>query len=108
MSQGEKAVFYLIASVLFAMPKALIIVEDPELHLHRSIVGSLWDSIEQSRPDCTFIYMTHDIEFAAGRPAGVRVWVKSYDAVRRAWDYELIENRESFPEEIYLELLGEP
>lgn len=106
MSQGEKAVFYLIASVLFAMPKALIIVEDPELHLHRSIVGSLWDSIEQSRPDCTFIYMTHDIEFAAGRPAGVRVWVKSYDAVRRAWDYELIENRESFPEEIYLELLG--
>ena len=51
MSQGEKAVFYLIASVLFAMPKALIIVEEPELHLHRSIVGSLWDSIEQSRPD---------------------------------------------------------
>ncbi|MCP9610995.1 DUF4435 domain-containing protein [Coprobacter tertius] len=106
MSQGEKVVFYLIASVLYAMPEALIIVEDPEIYLHRSILASLWDSIEQSRPDCTFIYLTHDIEFAVSRPSGIRVWVKAYDSAHCSWDYELIENHESFPEEIYLELLG--
>lgn len=106
MSQGEKVVFYLIASVLYAPKGGMIIIEDPEVHLHRSIMGALWDFVEESRPDCTFIYLTHDIEFAATRSQGVRIWVKSYDAVNRAFDYELIRNSETFPEEVYLELLG--
>lgn len=106
MSQGEQVVFYLIAATLFAVPDAIIIIEEPEIHLHRSIMNQLWDDIEQSRPDCTFVYLTHDLEFAASRGGGVRIWVKSYNAVRETWDYELIENQETFPEEIYLELLG--
>lgn len=106
MSQGERVVFYFIASVLTAVPKALIIVEDPEIYLHRSIINTLWDAVEQSRPDCTFVYLTHDIEFAAARSAGVRIWVKSVNTAEQSWDYELLEDQHSFSEDIYLELLG--
>ncbi len=106
MSQGERVVFYLIAAALFANPNSILIIEDPEVHLHRSIMSTLWDYIEQERPDCTFVYLTHDIEFATTRSGGIRIWVKSYDAERHSWDYEFIENQESFPEEVYLELLG--
>ena len=106
MSQGERVVFYLIAAALSASPDSILIIEDPEVHLHRSIMSSLWDYIEQERPDCTFVYLTHDIEFATTRTGGIRIWVKSYDADQHSWDYELIENQELFPEEVYLELLG--
>lgn len=106
MSQGEKVVFFLVAAALYAPANGMIIVEDPEVYLHRSIMGTLWDMVEECRPDCLFVYLTHDLEFAATRSQGVRIWVKAYDARNQTFDYELIRNAEAFPEEIYLELLG--
>lgn len=106
MSDGEKIVFYLIGTVLCAHPDALLIIEEPELLLHPSIKNILWDEIEMLRPDCTYIYLTHDIEFATSRPDSKRIWIRSYNADARIWDYELIENNESFPEEVYMEILG--
>ena len=106
LSSGEKAVLYYIAGVLFAMPDAVILVEDPEFYLHRSIMKSLWDSIENLRKDCTFVYLTHDLEFAASRSDSTCVWVRSFDADRMSWDYEFIRNDDSFPEGMYLDILG--
>lgn len=106
MSDGEKIVFYLIGVVLCAPPDALLIVEEPEILLHNSIKTLLWDEIEAIRPDCTYVYLTHDIEFAASRPASKRIWIRSYNADAHIWDYELIESNDSFPEEVYMEILG--
>ncbi len=106
LSDGEKTVFYLLASVLFAESQSAILVEDPEVFLHHSIMKSIWDTVEQLRPDCTFIYLTHDLEFAASRNESTCVWVKSFDAEDCVWDYEILENPNELPEEIYLDLLG--
>lgn len=106
MSDGEKIVFYLIGAVLCARPGAMLIIEEPEIYLHTSIKGALWNEIEAARPDCMFIYLTHDIEFASSRQNGKRIWIRSYDADEHLWDYEVIENSESFPEELYMEILG--
>ena len=106
LSDGEKAVLYLIASTLFAEKDSIILIEDPEVFLHRSIMKSLWDAIEQMRPDCIFVYLTHNLEFAASRNEGTCIWVKSYDAEKRTWDYETIKNPGELPEEVYLDLLG--
>ncbi|MEG1643406.1 MAG: AAA family ATPase, partial [Bacteroidales bacterium] len=105
MSHGEKVVFYLIASSLVAKPDSIIIVDEPEMHLHPSMTSSLWNDIETERPDCTFIYLTHDLNFAVSR-TGKRIWVKRYDADTHSFDYEFIENLDNLPEDIYLELLG--
>lgn len=106
MSDGEKIVFYLIGAVLNARPNALLIIEEPEIHLHSSIKCCLWDEIEACRPDCTYVYLTHDIEFASSRRNSKRIWIRSYDGDDRIWDYEIMEANESFPEELYLEILG--
>ena len=106
LSSGEKAVFYYIAGVLFAMPNAVILVEDPEFYLHHSIMKSLWDSIENLRKDCTFVYLTHDLDFAASRVESTCIWVRLFDADRVSWDYEFIRNDDSFPEGMYLDILG--
>ena len=106
LSDGEKSVFYLLASALYAQPYAVIMVQDPEMFLHHSIMKSVWDTVEEIRPDCTFIYLTHDLEFAASRSDSTCIWVKSFDAENRKWDYEILRSPEELPEEVYLDLLG--
>ena len=106
LSDGEKTVLYLLASVLYAEKNDIIMVEDPEIFLHHSIMKAVWDTVEQLRPDCTFIYLTHDLEFAASRNDSSCLWVKSYDALHQTWDYEMLRSPDQLPEDVYLDLLG--
>lgn len=106
MSDSEKLVFYLIAAGLYAPEQSMLVIEEPETLLHDSIKNVLWDKIEELRPDCTFVYLTHDIDFALARRSCKRLWIRSYDADHQIWNYELIENNKSLPEELYMEVLG--
>lgn len=106
LSDGEKTVFYLLASVLFAHSQSIIMVEDPEVFLHHSIMKMVWDTVEQLRPDCTFIYLTHDLEFSGSRSESSCVWVKSFDAEEVTWEYEILHSPNDLPEDVYLDLLG--
>jgi len=105
MSDGERIVFYLIGEVVCAQENSLIIIDEPENHLHKSITKKLWDKIEQERPDCTFLYLTHDIDFAVSRQDSKKIWMKSYDG-NQVWDYEVLEEESPLPEQLYLEVLG--
>lgn len=104
MSDGERVIFYLIAEVVSAPKESMLIIDEPELHIHKSITNKLWDEIEYTRPDCTFIYLTHDIDFATSRQASIKIWIKSFDGT--SWDYELLDNTIELPEQLYLEILG--
>lgn len=104
MSDGERVIFYLIGQCLAAPSNAIIIIDEPELHLHKSVQAPLWDQIEQARPDCFFIYLTHDVDFASAMEEATKVWLKSYDGEK--WDWDLIRQDASIPEDLLLEVLG--
>ena len=106
LSDGEKAVLYYIGAVLYAMPQAVIFVEEPEIFMHHSITSAAWNAIEQLRPDCSFIYSTHNIEFAQSRIGNRCIWVRSYDAEQEAWSYEMVNPGKDFSDELYYDLLG--
>lgn len=103
LSDGEKAAFYLIGRVLLAPQDSMIIIDEPELHFHKSIVSALWDRLELKRPDCTFFYFTHDIDFAVSRDAK-KLWIKNFEYPNK-WDFKEIEDN-VIPEELYLKILG--
>lgn len=105
LSQGEMAVLYYVAGALYAMQNAVIFIDAPSLFLHPSILNALWNSIESLRPDCTFVYNSVDVEFVSSRSRNVILWVKSYDASRNQWDYEIIAPGE-IREDIFIELVG--
>ena len=105
LSDGEKSVLYYIGAVLYAMPDAAILVDDPETFIHSSIMRTLWNVLEQMRPDCTFIYNTHDIEFAGSRIDNQCVWVKAFDPESMAWDYEVMTSSRELDDAL-LDLLG--
>jgi energy-coupling factor transporter ATP-binding protein EcfA2 len=104
MSDGERAIFYLIGQSLTAKAESLLIIDEPELHVHRSIMCKLWDEIEAARPDCAFVFITHDLEFAASR-VGQKFVIRSYNP-RPFWEIEEVPEDTGFDEEITTLLMG--
>ncbi|MBD2295946.1 AAA family ATPase [Anabaena sphaerica FACHB-251] len=104
MSDGERVIFYLIGQCLTAPENGIIIIDEPEIHLHKSIQRKLWDSVEKERKDCIFIYLTHDLEFASTRFGSKKICLNSFDGNQFDW-YEVPET-EDFPESVYLEVIG--
>lgn len=105
LSQGEMAVLYYVAGTLYAMENAVIFVDAPSLFLHPTILNALWNEIENLRPDCTFVYNSVDVEFVSSRSRNIILWVKSFDASKTQWDYEIIAPGE-MREDIFIELVG--
>ena len=103
MSDGERVALYLIAQCLCVPKNKIIIIDEPELHLHRSIIDKIWTSIESEREDCFFIYITHDTQFAASHKNSKRIWIKEYNG--KNWMYEEVEES-NFPQQLLLDILG--
>lgn len=104
MSDGEKVTLYLIAHLLQAPESGFVIVDEPEMYLHKTILHKLWDILEKERKDCIFIYLTHDLEFATSRTTAKKVWIKSF-TYPASWEIEEIPNNE-LPTPLLMELLG--
>ena len=97
---------YMICQALVVKPHSLFIVDEPELHIHKAIIKELWTQLENERPDCVFMYLTHDIDFALSRNNARYLWVKSFDG--NDWEYAFID-AESYPDlpaELLLEIVG--
>lgn len=104
MSDGERTALYFIAQVLAVPPDKALLIDEPELHLHKSLMNRLWLALEKYRPDCLFIYITHDTQFAALHLNADKYWVKSYSRENK-WSIEKIESQD-LPEDLLLDLLG--
>lgn len=103
MSDGERAIFYFIGEVLSVPRNSLIIIDEPENHLHKSILVRLWDTLETERKDCIFLYITHSFEFSVSRINSQIFWIKKINGVQN-WDYEEIDCTNS--DKLLLEILG--
>lgn len=104
MSDGEKVLLFLISQVLQAPSNGFIIIDEPEIYLHKSILGKIWDTLEQERDDCVFIYLTHDLSFASSRKLAGKIWIKSYSHPHD-WDIQEVPAND-IPEALVLELIG--
>lgn len=105
LSDGEKNIFYCIASVLLVDNDGYIIVDEPENHLNMAIVNKLWDKLESERNDCQFIYLTHSPSFTIGRTQSKVLWIKKYTPPSN-WEYMEVPFDNSLPQELIVELVG--
>lgn len=104
MSDGERVVFYLIGQCLTAEKNSILVIDEPELHIHKSIHSKLWSKLESEREDCLFVYITHDLDFAAQKSSAEKIWVKSYDGLN--WEWSILPEFDELPEDLVLEVLG--
>lgn len=64
LSDGERNALLISANVLTAPPASLLLIDEPERHLHRSIIAPLLGALFTRRKDCGFVISTHDAELA--------------------------------------------
>ena len=104
LSDGERAIFYLIGQTLVAPKKCLLIIDEPELHVHKSLMSELWDLLESERQDCAFVFITHDLDFAASRVAQ-RIVLLEYEHPDK-WKLETEPEKFELNEKITTLILG--
>lgn len=106
MSDGERVMLYMICQILVQRPNSLLIIDEPELHIHKSVVDKLWTRLESERPDCVFMYITHDLSFAMSRNNADVLWIKSFDG--NVWEYEFldVDDYTELPSELLFEIVG--
>lgn len=109
MSDGEKSSLLLAAEVLTARADSVIVIDEPERHLHRAISAELVAAVLASRPDCHFVLMTHDIDLAAlTQRRGARVFSLSSsewnDRAVESWVVHAL--ADGIPEAARLAVLG--
>jgi len=105
MSDGERVALYMVAQCLCARDNSLIIVDEPEIHLHKALVDRFWNKVEELCPTKTIIYITHDLDFAASRVDASKIWLQSYSGTK-SWIWAEVPKDDSLPESLILEILG--
>lgn len=107
MSEGEKVVILYILIVLFAPRESYIIIDEPETFLNSSIYNRLWNLLENERDDCTFIYVSHNINFINSRNVEYYYWCKKYNG-NFSWEIiEILNSLENnIPKPLMMELIG--
>lgn len=83
MSDGERTVLYMAARVMTATDN-VVLIDEPELHMHSRLSIAFWDEVERTRPDCRFIYITHDLNFALSRRRATVLVARAADAAQAA------------------------
>ena len=104
LSDGERAIFYLIGQTLVASKDSVLIVDEPELHLHPAVMTALWDELAAARPDCAFFFITHSLEFAATRP-GHKYMILDFNPTP-AWTFQEVPQDTGFSEDFATLILG--
>ncbi len=86
MSDGERTILYMAARVLTA-EHPLILVDEPELHMHSRLAVLFWSEAEKLRSECRFVYITHDLHFALSRRRATVLLARSgTDAIQLSVD----------------------
>lgn len=107
LSDGERNAILIIANVLTAPKDTLILMDEPERHLHRSIVSPLISTLLTYRDDCSFVVSTHDAGLPIDQKEASALLVRRYSHTpQRFWDADYIEEVKELDESIATAILG--
>ena len=108
-SDGERNAVVMAATVLTAPEECLILIDEPDRHLHPSVIVPLMTALADLREDCLFVIATYDASLPdSDRDAGSLVvrsckWASGNPT---GWDLDVIAPGQLLPEEVRSALLG--
>ena len=110
MSDGERSAMIIAAQVITAEPGTVFLIDEPERHLHRSIIEPFLTTLfDLRREDCTFVISTHDVMLPVANPDASVLMLRSCEwngAKCVAWDAEILKSGSELPEEFKVAILG--
>jgi ABC-type cobalamin/Fe3+-siderophores transport system ATPase subunit len=109
LSDGERNALVIMASVLTAAEGTLFLIDEPERHLHRSIISPLLTQLFAQRPDCYFIISTHEVELPIDAPDSRTLLVRDvvfFEGYPSAWDIDVMDNAAPGNDSLRRDILG--
>jgi hypothetical protein len=109
LSDGERNALLIAATVLTVDPGTLLLIDEPERHLHRSIISPLLTLLLGKRLDCAFVVSTHDVLLPLDNPGARTILVRSctYNGpVVAQWDVDLLPADAPVGDDIKKDILG--
>lgn len=109
LSDGERNVLLIASSVLTAKPGTLLLIDEPERHIHRSISARLLTLLFARRRDCAFVVSTHDVMLPLDNPNARTLLLRSCLHAAGsdiAWDADLLDAPIQLEETLFRDILG--
>jgi hypothetical protein len=109
LSDGERSALLIAANVLTAPKNSLLIIDEPERHLHRSITSPLLTQLFAQRDDCAFIVSTHDVTLPLDSPRARTILLRECNFVPSAgqtWDFDLVPDSLHIDDSLKRDILG--
>jgi len=109
MSDGERSALVLAAEVATAESGTVFLLDEPELHLHLSIVAPLIRALILARSDCGFVVCTHQLEIPNHFQDKEVLLVQGCrwkNEEISTWDIDIIDKNSSIPEWLLTDILG--
>ena len=105
LSDGERCILFYIGNVLLAPENSYIIVDEPETFLNAAVYNELWDLLISERPDCQFIFASHNMDFVQSRTNATYIWCKNFESPYDL-DYQVLEESQEIPLPLLTEVSG--
>ena len=109
MSDGERNAVILAANVLTVDDGIVLLLDEPERHLHRSIIEPFLTALFAQRPNCPFLVATHEVNLPLANPEASVLIIRSCKwagANAESWDATLIDGDAHLPDDIKRAILG--
>lgn len=109
LSDGERNALLIAANVLTCKPGTILFIDEPERHLHRSIISPLLTLLFSRRLDCAFVISTHDLLLPLDNPESRTLLVRgcTYENSNVVnWDADLLDPGSEIDDELKLAILG--
>ena len=109
LSDGERNAMLIAANVLTVKEGTLVLIDEPERHLHRSIISPLLILLFAKRPDCAFIVSTHDVMLPLDNPGARTLLIRDCTFAGSSitvWDADLVPPETEIDADLKKDILG--
>ena len=109
LSDGERNAFLIASDVLTAKEGTLLLIDEPERHLHRSIISPLLSLLFKRRQDCAFVVSTHELLLPVDNPSAQTLLLRSCNyqgSARKHWTVDLLKSDAPIDDEMKRDILG--
>jgi ABC-type cobalamin/Fe3+-siderophores transport system ATPase subunit len=109
LSDGERNALLIAGHVLTAKGNSLILIDEPERHLHRSVISPLLTQLFAKRPDCGFVVSTHDVMLPLDNPMARTILIRgcAYNgSAVTGWDADVVDSASGLDDDLKRDILG--
>jgi ABC-type lipoprotein export system ATPase subunit len=109
LSDGERNALLIAAGVLTVKAGTILFIDEPERHLHRSIISPLLTNLLEQRKDCAFVVSTHEVMLPIDNPTARTLLLCgcTYSGgTINQWDADLVAAEAEIEDDLKRDILG--